>query len=173
MRRVALLLSLLVFIAGLPAMGIAVLAPATAFAVADTDGDGITDDVDNCPATPNASQADLDGDHIGNPCDPDRDGDGYANAGDAFPDNASEHADADFDGIGDNADTDDDDDGVVDTGDNCPTLFNGSQADFDGDGIGDACDSDDDNDLYTDGFDAFPLDAARHADADGDGLDDA
>src|SRR3954454_12642000 len=103
MRRVALLLSLLIFVAGIPATAVAMPEPVTAAAPGDADNDGIPDATDNCPSTPNASQADLDGDHIGNPCDPDRDGDGYANAGDAFPDNASEHADADFDGIGDNA----------------------------------------------------------------------
>lgn len=35
----------------------------------------------------------------------DRDGDGYIDAFDAFPDNPAEHADADGDGLGDNADT--------------------------------------------------------------------
>lgn len=35
----------------------------------DTDGDGVTDDVDNCPAVANASQADVDGDGIGNACE--------------------------------------------------------------------------------------------------------
>ena len=36
---------------------------------ADSDGDGVTDDVDNCPETPNADQADSDGDCIGDACD--------------------------------------------------------------------------------------------------------
>ena len=36
---------------------------------ADTDHDGITDDNDNCPNTPNANQADCDGDRLGNACD--------------------------------------------------------------------------------------------------------
>src|SRR3954449_8753320 len=142
MRRLALLIGLLFFIAGVPAMGVVMLAPAPAVAAGDADNDGIPDDTDNCPSTPNASQADLDGDHIGNPCDPDRDGDGHANGSDAFPDSGAEWADADFDGIGDNADTDDDDDGVADLSDNCPTLFNNSQANFDGDPLGDACDGD-------------------------------
>lgn len=35
----------------------------------DTDGDGICDDVDNCPAVANPDQADLDQDATGNPCD--------------------------------------------------------------------------------------------------------
>ena len=42
----------------------------------DTDGDGVADALDNCPSTPNAGQANLDGDSLGDACDPDRDGDG-------------------------------------------------------------------------------------------------
>jgi hypothetical protein len=37
----------------------------------DGDGDGVPDDLDNCPTTPNAAQADSDGDHIGDFCDVD------------------------------------------------------------------------------------------------------
>ncbi len=36
----------------------------------DSDGDGVVDRVDNCPATPNADQVDWDGDRTGNACDP-------------------------------------------------------------------------------------------------------
>ncbi|MEM9847681.1 MAG: cadherin-like domain-containing protein, partial [Bacteroidota bacterium] len=35
----------------------------------DLDGDGICDDEDNCPDTPNPDQADIDGDFIGDVCD--------------------------------------------------------------------------------------------------------
>jgi hypothetical protein len=38
--------------------------------VADTDGDGIPDSVDNCPTVPNPSQADWDHDGRGDACDP-------------------------------------------------------------------------------------------------------
>ena len=37
---------------------------------ADADADGVCDDVDNCPALANPDQADLDGDRIGDVCDP-------------------------------------------------------------------------------------------------------
>ena len=44
----------------------------------------------------------------------DSDGDGYADAFDVFPSNASEWLDTDGDGLGNNADTDDDNDGYTD-----------------------------------------------------------
>jgi hypothetical protein len=36
---------------------------------ADADGDGVADDVDNCPAVANTNQADADGDGVGDLCD--------------------------------------------------------------------------------------------------------
>lgn len=36
----------------------------------DADADGVADDLDNCPDTPNADQADADADHLGDACDP-------------------------------------------------------------------------------------------------------
>jgi hypothetical protein len=44
----------------------------------DTDGDGVPDSTDNCPAASNPGQEDADGDDIGDHCDTgDFDGDGY------------------------------------------------------------------------------------------------
>jgi len=37
----------------------------------DSDGDGVNDDLDNCPAYYNPSQGDADGDGVGNACDAD------------------------------------------------------------------------------------------------------
>ena len=88
--------------------------------LADTDGDGIPDATDNCPALANPDQADLDGDRQGDACDADIDGDGYANAQDAFPRDRTEWLDTDHDGRGNNADLDDDGDGFPDAVDPDP-----------------------------------------------------
>ena len=73
---------------------------------ADTDGDGIDDDLDNCPNATNPDQADTDSDGTGDACDSDVDGDNVDDVDDAFPNDPTEWADTDGDGIGDNADTD-------------------------------------------------------------------
>ncbi|MBI5676158.1 MAG: DUF4214 domain-containing protein [Nitrospirae bacterium] len=51
----------------------------------DTDGDGFVDELDNCPIEYNPDQADMDGDGIGDSCDPDKDGDGIPNGTDKCP----------------------------------------------------------------------------------------
>lgn len=72
-------------------------------ATADSDGDGVGDDVDNCTLVPNADQRDTNGDGFGNICDADLSNDGVINAVDlgllrlVF---FSDDADADFDGDG-------------------------------------------------------------------------
>lgn len=40
------------------------------FDTGDTDNDGVSDSLDNCPTTPNPTQSDLDNDGIGDACDP-------------------------------------------------------------------------------------------------------
>jgi hypothetical protein len=91
-------------------------------AALDVDGDGVTDDRDNCAAVPNPSQSDLDLDGVGDECD---------NC--PVVANADQNVEAclvqDFDG-----------DGVSDAEDNCPDVANSSQTDADADGVGDACD---------------------------------
>lgn len=86
----------------------------TAPAGIDSDGDGVDDTLDNCPADFNPAQENFDEDPLGDLCDPDDDNDGVADEDDAFPLDATESSDFDDDMIGDNADTDDDNDGQLD-----------------------------------------------------------
>ena len=97
----------------------------------DADSDGITDELDNCPAIANPGQEDTDGDGVGNACD-------------GCPDDPDKTA-AGVCGCG-IADTDTDSDGVFDCIDNCPSVSNADQLNTDGDPTGDVCDTDDDND---------------------------
>lgn len=139
-----------------------------AYTFDDGDGDGIHDSVDNCPAAPNADQADTDGDASGDACDLDDDNDGVPDTHDAFPLDAAESIDTDGDGTGDHADLDDDGDGVPDTSDAFP-LDASESVDTDGDSLGNNEDTDDDGDGVADGDDAFPRNAGESVDTDGDG----
>lgn len=145
----------------------------------DTDNDGIDDSIDNCPLTINASQADLDGDGLGNHCDDDVDGDGVNNAVDncKYVTNPTQ-LDTDSDGKGDVCDatpgtatSDADGDGIDDAIDNCVNHANPSQADLDGDGLGNHCDSDADGDGIENSVDnCVSVPNPSQNDADGDGL---
>ncbi|TLU64259.1 hypothetical protein FE810_11660 [Thalassotalea litorea] len=84
----------------------------------DSDDDGISDTVDNCPFIYNPWQNDNDGDGIGNECD-----------------STPNTPDIDTDG-----------DGFVDGLDNCPAIANPGQENLDGDEYGDVCDQDIDGD---------------------------
>ena len=135
----------------------------------DLDGDGISNEDDNCPLIPNADQADADNDDAGDLCDDcpeddenDVDGDEICGSIDNCPTNANaDQADADSDDVGDACDpcpsdvvNDEDGDGVCGSDDNCPQVANENQLDSDGDQTGDACDS-------------CPNDPLDDADADG------
>lgn len=143
----------------------------------DSDGDGVVDLNDNCPADYNPDQADSDDDGQGDVCDVDLDNDGIEDDADNCPAVANvDQTDGDGDGIGDACDGDLDNDGVENELDNCPLAPNFNQADGDGDGIGDACDSlfDSDGDGVEDDVDNCPAVAnADQADSDGDGIGDA
>lgn len=72
---------------------------------ADTDGDGVIDDIDNCDSVHNADQADTDSDGEGNACDADDDNDGIADGADNCAAVANPgQSDFDSDGIGDACD---------------------------------------------------------------------
>ncbi len=62
-----------------------ILKTSMAVPLGDSDADGVPDTADNCPEQSNAAQADLDADDLGDPCDPDLDGDGRDNAADCAP----------------------------------------------------------------------------------------
>ncbi|MEN8825542.1 MAG: gliding motility-associated C-terminal domain-containing protein, partial [Wenyingzhuangia sp.] len=98
---------------------------------ADTDGDGIFDQVDNCPLTPNQDQLDFDGDGTGDVCDIDRDGDGVENDQELIDNTAPDDpcsylfqsitlmrldlGDCDNDQVSNTIDLDDDNDGILDS----------------------------------------------------------
>jgi hypothetical protein len=116
----------------------------------DIDGDGAANYLDNCPEVANPSQADTDGDHVGDACNDasDADGDEWADARDVCPGVADPgQADSDGDRVGNacNDASDPDGDEWADALDDCPELANPGQANFDGDELGDACDPYPDN----------------------------
>ncbi|MEM7246397.1 MAG: thrombospondin type 3 repeat-containing protein [Acidobacteriota bacterium] len=117
----------------------------------DVDGDGETNDRDNCPFLANPGQQDHDMDGVGTACDkcpalpdPDQkdgDRDGVGDACDNCPGVPNPvQLDGDANGRGDACD-DRDRDGRADLIDNCPDLVNPQQLDDDKDGVGTECDN--------------------------------
>jgi Thrombospondin type 3 repeat len=170
-------------------IGWAWCASAQAQDFSDVDGDGVTDDIDNCPLVPNFDQADSDDNGVGDACEPDNsvdtDGDTIPDVVDEDDDNdgvldvddvCPRARDCDGDGVLDGDDLcplepgdgnpegcpgeDADHDGILDSFDNCPAVANPDQLNTDGDAEGDACDADDDNDGFPDEVDPCPLDSS-------------
>jgi hypothetical protein len=144
-----------------------------AYEVGDSDGDGITDGLDNCPFAANPGQEDADSDGVGDACDI------------CVNDENPGQEDADGDDVGDICDNcptdanagqeDTDGDLIGDACDNCPDDANASQTDTDSDGTGDVCDDDDDGDGMPDTWEASypgldPLVKDGDGDLDGDGF---
>lgn len=67
----------------------------------DADGDGYNHDSDNCDLVANPTQADMDGDGLGDACDGDIDGDGLSNTQEAVLGTNPANADTDGDGLTD------------------------------------------------------------------------
>lgn len=107
---------------------------------ADTDGDAVANEADNCPFVANADQMDSDADGVGNACD---------NKEDACSNGVDDDDDQAVDCEDENCiatpvcaepEGDVDEDGAPNGTDNCPNVANPDQADTDDDGIGDLCD---------------------------------
>lgn len=167
----------------------------------DSDSDGVEDEFDQCPDTPEGenvnilgcslTQLDSDNDTVNDALDVcpetplgeavndegcsldqiDSDEDGVPDHLDLFPFDPTETTDLDGDGIGDNSDADVDGDGVENDQDVFP-LDVAESADLDGDGIGDNADIDRDGDGVENDQDLFPSDPNETTDLDGDGVGD-
>ncbi|TLM76537.1 thrombospondin type 3 repeat-containing protein [Microbulbifer harenosus] len=167
----------------------------------DSDGDGIADGEDLCPATQAGEAVDAEG------CSEvqrDDDGDGVANGNDQCPATPTGEA-ANSEGCSPSQlDIDSDGDGILDSQDQCPSTVPGTpvdatgcddsqrdtdndgvvdvddafpedpeeSSDLDGDGIGDNSDTDRDGDGVENDFDVFPENPAESADQDDDGIGD-
>ncbi|MFT3709947.1 MAG: thrombospondin type 3 repeat-containing protein [Archangium sp.] len=137
----------------------------------DADGDGKSDDADNCAFASNRDQLDGDGDGVGDACD-------NCAAASNFG-----QLDTDGDGMGDGCDVDMDGDSIENALDNCPSIPNRDQLKTNPSAsLGNVCNPDDDGDGVADTIDVCPLlpnpgntplvDARCNADADGDNVSD-
>ena len=86
----------------------------------DTDGDGVTDDLDKCPGTPAGTPVDS----SGCPLPQDEDGDGVINENDKCPGTPPGKK---VDAVGCEIDGDDDGDGILNSVDQCPDSPKGTR----------------------------------------------
>ena len=107
----------------------------------DSDGDGVTDDIDRCPATPAGTMVDA----SGCPLPKDSDGDGVMDPNDKCP---ATPAGVKVDASG--CELDADGDGVVDRLDKCPNTVAGAKVNAEG------CEMDADGDGVVDRLDKCP-----------------
>lgn len=135
---------------------------------------------DPCPQIGDPNEPDTDGDGMPDVCDDDIDNDGILNVNDncVYVPNSDQSDLPDMDGIGDACDDDWDDDGILNDVDNCPITPNPDQLDTDGDTIGDVCDEipfgDIDSDEVPDHLDnCVYTPNTDQTDTDGDGVGDA
>ncbi|GEM_PF-5726196 len=153
----------------------------------DQDKDGIADDKDNCPKTPNPDQKDTDGFGRGDACDPDLDGDRLSNQEESVLGTNPNGADSDQDGLPDGVEVksfmtnplaaDTDDDGLTDLSE-IQLHINPHTADTDGDGLPDKSEIDlgkNPNDPTDSPVPALlaSIMTVLDDDSDGDGIDDA
>jgi hypothetical protein len=113
--------------------------PGTMVATCDIDGDGLTNENDNCDLFANPDQKDGDSDTVGDVCDncptdsntsqDNADSDTHGDVCDNCPDETNEDQ------------ANNDEDTLGDACDNCPNVDNPGQDDSDGDNVGDICDN--------------------------------
>jgi len=115
--------------------------PECGIKVLDSDGDGVTDDMDKCPGTPKGIKVDADG------CELDSDGDGVVDSKDRC---LGTPKGAKVDRHGCQQELDSDGDGVIDSKDKCPGTPRGAQVDRNG------CELDSDGDGVVDRKDRCP-----------------